>query len=362
METGKDVKEGYGKEQGGKKWFERVQPLIEGIVLAGLVSLFGPSGLRAQEPATQTKTEQKTYVEVGYEEGTDILALMCGYGLMADALSYPDSVNSLKLGFAAHVFYSIANSHDKSNSGGAERCREFADGLLSQAIKIAMGAKQAYALMWLADIYEMDGTKKGRNLGVTPEEMRALARNLIDEGKAEPSYLLPSEYYKDNYGPMPQESKETSTGKQSKDKGVVKPIILPAELKPYTGRVPEGTEIVALQYANGLIADAFSDPNNPSPMKLALGAQIYIAAGVTVPEKDSRPAKILVEYGLSVLAQAANIATLKGDPYSLRYIADVYELIVGKPEKAVELREMAKTIQPRSVDYLLPYPEYYPDD
>jgi hypothetical protein len=303
--------------------FAGVRLLIEEFFIGAALGLSCASG--GVNPQQLTPVETKIGVSV-YEgevpEGTNIVAVMCANGFIASALSVPDSVNPLWLGLGAHIYYAIANANDLADSKAAGRLRGYADAVLEQAIYSAKYNNYADALLLLADIYKMDVGEQGRRLGVTRDEIITWAKKIIEEGKAEPCYILPS-------------------GEQKvKAKTVVER--------------EEGADIIALMYANRLIADALSDPDNVSPMKLALGAEIYIVAARTGPADDSAAARML-KYGLRTLDQAADIAIAKKDPYSLTHIADVYEVLLNMPDRATKLRDKANNMQPPySVDYLVP--------
>ena len=101
----------------------------------------------------ETKTEVQVY-EGEVPEGTDILALMYANGLIADALSNPDSVNAMELGLAAVMYFTMANSSKVPESPAADRLRTYGKSLLEQATNIARNQKKAYTMFWLAHVWK----------------------------------------------------------------------------------------------------------------------------------------------------------------------------------------------------------------
>lgn len=105
----------------------------------------------------------------------------------------------------------------------------------------------------------------------------------------------------------------------------LKPAETGTELQIYEGDVPEGTDILILMYANGLLADALSDPDNIKPMELGMAAVMYFAMANSVKKPDCPASERLRAYGRSLLEQATSVAKSQKKAYTMFWLAYVWK-------------------------------------
>ncbi|MEM4707111.1 MAG: hypothetical protein QXL47_00705 [Candidatus Anstonellales archaeon] len=267
------LKESYGK-------VEEKTGGLRGLLVASGISVLTEGAIGcASVPKNSVinpvpiKTELKLY-EGNVEEGTSLSSIMYANGLISKGVS---TSNPLLMGGGALIYFAMANAHYMSDTKPAERLRLYASAVMEQAILLAKSQGQYKAMAVLAAIYADQDLGAGKGFNYI-EEANKLVR---EKGEGKPCSMILTD----------------------------------------TSNTPiEEKEIVALQAAYGLMAEALSDVDHINPIKLALAGALFY---MMVPEENSGYAR----FGRSLLEQATLAALHRNDICAISYCAAVWHVI-----------------------------------